>query len=399
MRNINVLSENNQLNLVEIAQNELLTQEKRREKLLSLAVELFSEEWEILSAIEQSFNVPQLWSYHNEGILMDTHLNKMVEALENVKNWKFLKEIPEDLQLIIHSIVGKNYSEMLKYIFLHDISKKDTLNIKYSSGESEEVTWIEWCDKIPSEIISHPPKLLEHMKLLNIGTISYFQKSNWRYWVHWEVWSDFIKNNLSRGEEKDLLEKAIRHHEDSFLFKRVNVKLFEKKFSQYSVEELMWCLSAAYLDIAWSVYEDGSYEPSSYMNWYISAKNYHLIKSAFQKFEETSLEFKVDKNKMKKIYQEYYSTKSEIIITESELIQDIIIRLQPKKYDRKKVENSLRHLQLVNEKFDEEIISEVLSALDDFGFLNTSRIKKVYWKLKADFRVLQNLLSESEVLY
>lgn len=77
---------------------EAASREARLERLRGQIERLFpleSTPETVRSAIEDSLDVPQWGKYHNEGIYMDTHLDRILEVIDEMRAGEFPEEIPE----------------------------------------------------------------------------------------------------------------------------------------------------------------------------------------------------------------------------------------------------------------------------------------------------------------
>jgi len=114
------------------------------EKLRAKVAELFPtpEQADLRQEIERTFNDPQYGEYHNEGILMDTHFEAILNTLENIGKGIFPTELEDqEVKYAMQDIVLRYHDEMQKYVFLHDISKIDLLRTEVKSFEGESRIW------------------------------------------------------------------------------------------------------------------------------------------------------------------------------------------------------------------------------------------------------------------
>ncbi len=232
---------------------ERLEQEKsergeRVERLSKMVEELFSgeDQEKVRLAILRSFDVPQRGNYHNEGMYMDTHLDRILSTIDDIYNGVFPKGIPEALKDVLLEVAKKNPKESFqKYAFLHDIDKPNTLKLKYNNQTEVDLSWEQWVAQLPPELAQQPDpvKMDAYLTQQGIEGVSYVHGKE----AHGDKGAKTI---VELGAKIDpSIIKAIQKHEAGFLFTKTQTRLYEEQFGHFSPDERLWAIAASYTDL------------------------------------------------------------------------------------------------------------------------------------------------------
>jgi len=196
--------------------------------------------------IQKSLEAPQLGEFHNEGPEVKAHLSLMLQTLEDIKNGKFheavqknqgLKKILEDVVLV----QGHINPDAVDYVFLHDISKPDTLSLVVEGQKSAvEVTWEEWQNigkaGRPYKFNGQP-----------VQSIFYNHASEGRLGQHGAKGAELLKG---QGVAPDVLA-AIAMHDDAYRFDhQPSTAVYKEVFvdSGLSEKQAKFLLAMTYID-------------------------------------------------------------------------------------------------------------------------------------------------------
>lgn len=302
----------------ELAKQEAETRGERLEKLRAKVAELFPnpEQAKLRAEIEASFDVPQVGDYHNEGMLMDTHLDGILSSIQAMAEGAFQwpADMPESTRRILEETVKKHRQSLERYTFLHDLAKKDTLRLSFSEqtpdgAKAEDVayTWAEWQALVPEDVRRDPAKLLEFMQgqgqARKIVGISYFHQTGDKTpsggkvedgKKHGEAGSTAIRGLGETGTD-ELTHTAIANHEVAFSFTAPNVDTYEKYFGGLSEEERDLVMVASFVDTMSSLRLDGSADASNFLALAVSRFNAEALKGLA---EQLAKDEKLEKKKV-----------------------------------------------------------------------------------------------------
>jgi len=303
---------------MQLAKRETETRGERLEKLRAKVAELFPkpEQMKLREAIEASFDVPQVGDYHNEGLLMDTHLDKILEIIDAVADgsYEWPTELPEKTRELIQDTIKNNRQALKRYAFLHDLAKNDTLRVSVSEQTSEgskiedlAYTWAEWQALVPEDVRRNPSKLLEFMQgrslTRKIVSISYFHQTGDKTpsgvkvaegRKHGEMGKEKIQGLGETGVD-ELTLTAIANHEVAYQFTAPNVDTYEKFFGSLSEEERNLVMAASFVDTMSSLRLDGSAEISNFLALAVSRSNAEVLKGLAENLSQNP---KLDKKKV-----------------------------------------------------------------------------------------------------
>ena len=120
------------------------TRNQRVDELRAKVEELFpgKEAKELRENIDRSFLVPQWGDYHNEGMMMDSHLRTILDEIDNIAEGAFHDLVPESAREAMQRTLERDRGAVEQYVFLHDISKADCMTLKFDErrrtmGEDE----------------------------------------------------------------------------------------------------------------------------------------------------------------------------------------------------------------------------------------------------------------------
>ena len=270
------------------------TLNERREKLNAKIETLFTSEElgievervDVLKDdIRDSLQVPQWGGYHNEGMYMDTHLERILGAIDVLSTGEVPEGVDESLAQDIKQIANRAFKtdsssdqrdavkkSFEQYVFLHDIEKKDCLTLTKKTGEEPKldkkgnprknkegevimvdikekvaVTWEEWQDLLPEDLKNgtNPEALSIFMEEQGIVGISYYQEQEEGNKKHGAEGADTVEDF---GMEGTLLATAIRNHEVAFQFTTFQPDTYQKYFGDLSEEEIDWVMIASLVD-------------------------------------------------------------------------------------------------------------------------------------------------------
>ncbi|MFA5186235.1 MAG: hypothetical protein WC551_07140 [Patescibacteria group bacterium] len=342
---------------MEAAKSEAESRGERLEKLRAKVAELFPspEQAELRKEIEASFDVPQLGDYHNEGMLMDTHLETILSTADAIADgtYEWPAELPEDTRKMISGVIGKNRAGIERYVLLHDIAKKDALRLNTftaapEGGKNEylSVTAAEWRELVPEEARRDPAKLLAYLqsdeRQRKVVGVSYFHKVGDSTpsgktveadKLHGMAGRDAIEALGNTGVDA-LTLRAIERHEVGFQFTYPDVGKYREFFGDLTPEERDMVTVSSFLDLA------GSFRAGSkpeFGDFYRMLASRRLFENPNYKEGVVSralftLRTRMDQAKLGQPFDMW----KEIESIEQELI--------PKEYDQEKLRSGVRSL-------------------------------------------------------
>ncbi len=262
---------------------------KRVERLTAHVERLFLGEKlaSLRGDIATSLKVPQRGDYHNEGMYMDTHLDRILGVIADLYEENLPESLSPELVQILHDAAGINEDQqeqatrrrsLERYAFEHDISKKDCLTLKYPGGLEKTITWEEWEALIGEELANNPDpeKLSKWFNEQQIEGISYYQKTEDGMKQHGDMGADKLTKTEDLSEDARVLS-AIRHHEAAFRFTKVNSRLYKELLGNLSEEDRNWAITATFTDLMGSLRTTGKPDLLCIENLLHSKYNYDLI--------------------------------------------------------------------------------------------------------------------------
>ncbi len=385
-----------------LARRESDSRAARIESLRTKMTKLFPnpEQDRLWEEIDASFDVPQVGDYHNEGMLMDTHLDTIIKNVAAIAEGSFEwpDEIPESTRRVLENTIKKNREAVARYTFLHDLAKKDTLRLTISEqtpegpkNEDVAYTWAEWQALVPEDVRHNPVKLLEFMQgqdqTRKIVGISYFHQTGDKTpsggkvaegRKHGESGSEAIRA-LGETSVDELTLKAIANHEVAYSFSAPNVDTYNKYFGGLSPDERDMVMTASFIDTMGTVRLDGKPDISNFLALAISRGNAEALERMSQAL--TSNE-KLEKKKVETALLNL--KKAGKPINEAAELARLEKECRPTEYDAGKLDEMLNELVIKNTLTADEAkeIAELLLAN------NQAELGKKYGRKMKDIRAV-----------
>lgn len=376
------------------------TRPDRVRKLSTHVDELFEGEnlSDLRSEIKKSFDTPQIGKFHMEGVLMDTHIEKMLQTLSDMEKGDFHPDVPENIHPFMKDVANRENKSLQMYTFLHDIAKSNCLTIQYENGEEDVLTWEQWQSKLPEGTSGSPMAMKNFYESEKISGISYFQKNkNKGVKNHGEEGAEKIKEYSSQSDIDipEILVKAVKKHEIAHQFSSVSFKTYEKHFGELSDEERLWIVVASYLDLMAAIRESGGVDLSNFKFMIDSENNYRKINAVEKALSE---EKELVPGKVQKELQSLKNLKKRIEESENELFEQLKQRCKESIYDKDKLGNLLQPLVDLG-KISSDSKLAILRAIDDKGKINQKKMKETRRSLKGGNinKIIQEALVESEI--
>ena len=377
------------MDLSEKLQQEELTRVERVKKLTELTDKLFPGEKlaDLRADVKRSFNVPQYGEHHNEGMLMDTHLALILENIEKIEKGEFPADIPVHVAQMMQQLVGKNKESLMKYALLHDISKADTMGVKYQDGTRKELTWEEWQAGLSDEEKSSPIALQKFCEKNGVSAITYYHKDA----KHGNAGAEKLKKMEADLDVPPQFITAIDKHEVAYQFTKVGIKTYEKHFA-ISPEERDWALVASYIDTSSSLRADGKPDLKDFLNLLATIENIKIIGAMEQ---ELVKEKSVDPKLVEQAIADLKKLEIKISESEEQLLQKMVLKCQFVLYDLVKLESNLQALVMTNQ-ISEAVMKSILAAVESDGKLNEEKMKPIRGALKKANQLVVAALSDSK---
>lgn len=250
--------------------NERLAQETatrvaRISSLSSTVDELFPGDSlaQLRADIKDSFNTPQLGKYHNEGVFMDTHLDLIVNTINDIRKGNFNASVPAEIKEILSAVSRAHHEDLLRYTLLHDLEKPSCLTVTFDDGTQRELQKQEALNLVPEDMRSNCTAAMNALKALSIAKISYFHPSEQKQ--HGEAAVNKLRPNMEKLGISETILKAIELHEVAYQFDSPKAANFRKHFAKLSADEQAWALTACYIDLQSSLTEDGKPDISPFL--------------------------------------------------------------------------------------------------------------------------------------
>ncbi len=344
--------------------------------------------------VVESLSIPQLGPHHNEGTFMDTHLQLMVQGVQDIELGRFPEGVPQEVQIMLQETIAGNQESLKKYIFLHDIAKADTLRLTYNDGKIQEITLNQWLEMLPADARENPVLLQNFLKEQGMRSISYYH-SETESKAHGEEGKKYLDQF---GEGLDVpphLLTAISLHEIAFQFTKINVDMYNKFFSDLSPEEISWVMTASYLDTVASKGSDGKSDLSNFRAMAGSVHNGQILKQVEEMLSERQQELDPKKVTagMRKL------TTSEIAFTESasEIASRLIEASARDKYDITRLGVVLDALVFAGNITTEQK-NELINAVGEDGLLNEESIRGVRSQLGSANAMVNEAFKSSRII-
>ena len=222
---------------------------------------------ELAERIIRSLETPQAGKYHNEGATMDAHLKLILQTLEDVRDGRFHEHIADNPELLsaMQRIAtegdaekpeeSKIKTEIIDYVFLHDLSKPDTMLLTLDDGEDGkgekvEITWDDWQTRGSKET----PYTFDGKLVVSIG---YYHPSEGAHGRHGE---QAVEDMLSTTNVPEDIQRAIAMHEIAVGWEGTTAKKYKEKFVDAGLndDQQILALLASYIDTMGSLNEYAS---------------------------------------------------------------------------------------------------------------------------------------------
>ncbi len=345
---------------------------------------------------DRSFNVPQFGPHHNEGMFMDTHLERILAAIQDIKTGRFPDAVPSDARGWMQEVVTGNERTLAMYTFLHDISKPDSLTIKYTDGHSVEPAWNEWVAMLPEGVNGDPVKLDAFCREQGITGISYFQKGKGA--KHGSMGAERLAALREAIGIPQTVLTAINHHEVAYQFQNVAIKTYEKYFGDLSEEEIKWVVTASYIDTMGSLNEQGQPDLSNFRAMVDTVHNYRVIQQVKAALQPDGQVLEgLDPKKAEKAILSLINEKTRFAEDPASMEVRLKQECRFSVYDSAKLEASLGALVLTSQ-IDEGTKVAILALIDSTtGRLSEAGFSAIRGKLGKANRLVNEALSAAEI--
>lgn len=379
------------------SQEMLSPREKREQRLQRLREKLDAtfpgEQFETLrNEIEASFSVPQVGDYHNEGAFMDSHLTLIFETIDAIRNNQFPEALQGDSQEAVRDLLKtaltNHESSIEQYVFLHDISKKDRLVLKYTDGRpDEEISWDTWQASLQEtnaglRALNGDEKALQAFcEERGIESIGYFHQSEGEQGKHGLAGSERLE---TLGFDDEELKTAIELHEIAFVFNTPRADVYREHFGTLSPSAQDFALLATYIDTAASIRKDGKPDFSQFIALMESRKKSELLQLAESKFDAS----KYEKNPSIKLWTSLM--KGDEIFTSAEEILNRFEAVRIRVYEESQVRTAIEnyratHPDALSEADVEAVVTGATTNPTTIG--RSLGAKMVHWKaIEASLR-------------
>ncbi len=343
------------------------------------------------SEIERSFDVPQFGGYHNEGMLMDTHLDRILQIIDKLKRGEAAEGLPPYLREAVRAVVSEHEEEIQKYAFLHDIAKADCIRIQFTDKKpDQDISWEEWQDLVPEDIRRDPVALKDFCVTKGWKAFSYYHEDK----KHGEMGAEKIQPFADDLNLPDIVRMIVGHHESAHHFSKVKAETYKKFFQGFSSEEETWVIVASFVDTMASLSEDQKPNLRSFANMVSSIKNYHLTEIVEQALNGDKA---IAKNILARKLGDLRKADQVIEIEPHVLLDQIKRECAVPTYDRVKLLGGLRALEISAQfKIEPAIVDDLIAAVDEStGHLDSKVYGNVVSKLKPDQILLLKKILES----
>ena len=238
------------------------------------------ENRELRKDIERSFSVPQFGEFHNEGMLMDTHLTLMMHTVDDILAGKIHSGVPAAVRDILLTMVSQHEDAVRKYILTHDISKPDSLRLftgPKKNKVSEDISWEDWTSRVPREVQNDPVALQRWFLENNVTSVSYYHEGQ----QHGNEGVEKMRRLGALDELPSSVPFMISKHEAAHGFTdngmpMIKAKTYKKVFGEASSEEEAWVIVASYIDTMASLDKQGEPNTKSFLSMVQSVRNFHI---------------------------------------------------------------------------------------------------------------------------
>ena len=372
---------------------ETASREGRLERLRQKIDVLFPPEKtpeSVRQAIEDSLHVPQWGKYHNEGVYMDTHFDRILEVIDEVRAGVFPEGISTEIQQLLLTATQENKPEELeKYAFTHDIEKRDCLLLKKEDGSQQAIEWDAWEEMI-GDLASdpHPERLVAWLKEQGIESISYYhpadKKAGKSGKQHGNTGVGFLEKQ-GYGMSSAMSE-AIASHEVAFQFDKQSAIRYRKNFSHMTTEERNFALLASFSDTMSSYRDNGKPDLTNFIALAESCRRLPLLEQLETSIGNTNVD--LDPKKVEAAMAAWDAAGSDDVDAVFAHILETCKAPEKKRvvYDLQKLESDL--LGAVDEQIAGEIMTLVRAGREDeirrhYGSRLGAAMGKIRGALKA----------------
>ncbi len=365
------------------------TRPERLLKLRTLVSELFpGEATELVrQKIETSFHVPQAGNHHNEGVFMDSHLEKNFGGLDCIVRGQFPSKIPSEVREMLTRVVtnSQNRDQLCRYVLLHDIVKANCLNITYREQYKQTISWETWQQSIPEEAQTDPVAMQAWLDAQGITSIGYYG--------HEEKVAATVAPNAAALGITPVVLKAIEKHGVAYNFRRIRLDTFQKHFGELSREEMEWVVTASYIDSSASLQPDGQPDLDEFLNLCGAIHNTFVIRALEEKYTLAEVSTAdLDPRKVDRWLKQLRTMEEWITDTVDQLVERIQQECQFTRYDAERLAVQLQTGPLL------PLQEDIMAALDaGSGRLNDGALRSVRQRLGKDNQLLTRALADSEI--
>lgn len=390
----------------ERAKAESASRPARLERLRGDVEKLFpgAERAELRAEIERSFDVPQWGEYHNEGILMDTHFDAILEAFDGIEKGVFPEGIPEADRAKMQDVAARHHDDLRRYVYLHDISKPDLLRTERLPAEGQkkgdvwEGTLEQWYAEagVPEDARRDPALLSEWLAKENLKGISYYNTGvelkaagrKTEKTKHGEAGKEKLERLGETGAAPSILE-AIARHEVAFQFEGVKPDTYKEYFESLSDDERTLALLASLTDTMGSWRKDGKPDLKNFRALLDSKRAYETLTDLEAKLGSAEGAKALDKKKVEAFLLALRKGKERIDESTDALLARIMKKCRPTEYDLDGLRGNLAELVQKGDLTQEE-------ADKIHGFVASGDIASIGKTFGKKTRVIAPALKASE---
>ncbi len=328
------------------------------------------EQVELRARIERSFHVPQWGEYHNEGIFMDRHFAAILAALNRLDQGEFPDEIPVEERAEIQRTVEEYREELHKYVFLHDISKADTMRVEAlpQPGEKKGIIWEGTLEQlhdelqIPVDARQDPLLMARELEDMGVKKVSYMnnQESNPFFGrttekvQHGAMGKQILEALATSGMSEDVLE-AIEKHEVAFQFQTGKVDTYAKYFEGLTPEGRRLALVASLIDTLGSLGKNGKPDLRNFLALLAAKHNYEIWRGLeYFAGRQMAAGRSLDPVKVEAFLRKIRKTETYIPLTIEDISAQLLEECRMSGYNLSRVEEALKRAVLDGQLTAEE---------------------------------------------
>ena len=347
---------------------------------------------DLRAKIMHSLDVPQLGQYHCEGMYMDTHIARILYAIDEVSEGRLASQIPHSIRNAMIDLASERRFHVERYALLHDLEKASCLTIKYLDGRSEEKDLKSFLATMPEASRGVPSKTYEFCKSSGIESISYYHKSTER--LHGpEAEIKLRREPALQGVLPDELLTAIGKHEVAYQFSRISAQALEKHFGGITQEGKIWVLLANYIDLMGSLQPNQEPDMAPFFALAHSLNNANQVEYCRNLLGRDP---DIDQKELQKKLQGLMQQDKPIVGTREDLSGRLALECKIKRYSREKMLTVLNVL-VADSTLTEDQRNQVLAALLPDGRLNPEGLAPVRAQLGAKNRILAASIEQARI--